>query len=291
MPLTDYLRRFRKLRVATSRQHGEAPYKPALLLAVLEGIADGSIPDNRIEITPELIAAFKAICAGLSASPLFTAANFALPFYHLRSEGFWHLHPADELDLTVRSGLFKRVVLEAYDRTCAVSGLKLLSTHSSPVPLLDAYHTVPWALCHDDTISNRRSAKLTVWSCAPTCTMPSTATCSGLTTPTACAWPLASASSAAPTTASAASRGRNGGYPSGRSGGRGRRSWRGRRAKQVRSQSADKRCLAPLFTPCEIIDASWLPARCWLPCSPCPAASPGPKKTALPPKRLGQASG
>lgn len=244
--LPSYVHRFQKLRVATSRQHGEAPYKPALLLAVLEGIADGSIADNRIEITPELIAAFKTICTDLSTSPLFTAANFALPFYHLRSDGFWHLHtwpgleilltasnsvrsfrhlrdvvayaaldndlwllaqapaahvalrqalltryfpqtqgryrpragqealgtirrqmleepaalyrthlrPADELDLTVRSGLFKRVVLEAYDHTCAVSGLKLLSTRSSPVPLLDACHIVPWAVSHDDTLSN-----------------------------------------------------------------------------------------------------------------------------------------
>ncbi|HEX8505394.1 MAG TPA: hypothetical protein VF630_08505 [Hymenobacter sp.] len=233
--LSTYLRRFQKLRVATSRQHGEAPYKPALLLAVLEGIADGSIQGNRLEITPELIAAFKAICTDLGTSPLFTAANFALPFYHLRSDGFWHLHtwpgleillttsnsvrsfrhlrdvvayaaldadlwlllqvpahraalrqalltryfpqtqgryrpragqdalgtirrqmleepaalyrthlrPADELDQTVRSSLFKRVVLEAYDHTCAVSGLKLLSTRSSPVPLLDACHIVP----------------------------------------------------------------------------------------------------------------------------------------------------
>jgi putative restriction endonuclease len=244
--LATYLRRFQKLRVATSRQHGEAPYKPALLLAVLEGIADGSILDNRIEITPELIAAFKAICTDLGTSPLFTAANFALPFYHLRSDGFWHLHtwpgleillttansvrsfrhlrdvvayaalddslwlllqvpaqrlalrqallgryfpqtqgryraragehllatvrrqmleepaalyrthlrPADELDRTVRSGLFKRVVLEAYGNTCAVSGLQLLSTRASPVPLLDACHIVPWAVSHDDTLPN-----------------------------------------------------------------------------------------------------------------------------------------
>ncbi len=33
--LPTYLRRFQHLRVARSRQHGEAPYKPALLLAVL----------------------------------------------------------------------------------------------------------------------------------------------------------------------------------------------------------------------------------------------------------------
>ena len=244
--LSTYLHRFQHLRVARSRQHGEAPYKPALLLAVLEGIGEGSIQGNRIEITPELIAAFKAICTDLGTSALFTAANFALPFYHLRSDGFWHLHtwpgleilltrsgsirsfghlrdvvayaaldadlwlllqtptnraalrqalldryfpqtqgryraragqkaldgirhqmleepaalyrthvaPADELDLTVRSGVFKRVVREAYDYTCAVSGLKLLSTRSSPVPLLDACHIVPWAVSHDDTLPN-----------------------------------------------------------------------------------------------------------------------------------------
>ena len=100
--LPTYLRRFQKLRVASSRQHGEAPYKPALLLAVLEGIADGTIQGNRIEITPELIAAFKAICADLGTSTMFTAANFALPFYHLRSDGFWHLHtwPGLEILLT-----------------------------------------------------------------------------------------------------------------------------------------------------------------------------------------------
>ncbi|MDO7854670.1 hypothetical protein [Hymenobacter convexus] len=72
---------------------------------MLEGIADGTIQGNRIEITPELIAAFKAICTDLGTSALFTAANFALPFYHLRSDGFWHLHtwPGLEILLT-RSG-------------------------------------------------------------------------------------------------------------------------------------------------------------------------------------------
>ena len=244
--LATYLRRFQKLRVATSRLHGEAPYKPALLLAVLEGIAEGSIQHNRIEITPELIAAFKALCTDLSASAGFTANNFALPFYHLQSDGFWHLHTwpgleimltksssvrsfrhlrevlayaaldpdlwrllqapadraalrqalldryfpqtqgryraragqlaladvrrqmleepaatyrthvqrADELDLAVRGSLFKRLVLAAYDNTCAISGLQLLSTRPSPVPLLDACHIVPWAASYDDTLPN-----------------------------------------------------------------------------------------------------------------------------------------
>jgi putative restriction endonuclease len=65
-----------------------------------------------------------------------------------------HVQPADELDLNVRSAVFKRVVLQAYDHTCAVSGLKLLTTRNSPAPLLDACHIVPWALSYDDTLPN-----------------------------------------------------------------------------------------------------------------------------------------
>ncbi|SNR74900.1 HNH endonuclease [Hymenobacter mucosus] len=244
--LDQYRRRFQKLRVARSRQHGEAPYKPALLLAVLDGVEDGSILDNRIYITPELLAAFRSLCRDLSTSALFRANDFSLPFYHLTGDGFWHLHtqpgmellltasrsvksfrslretidhaaldpalwalvqdpvartelrqalllryfpqtrfryqpaagpqalavirrqileePAaiyrthvaatDELDTAVRSGLFKRLVLEAYDYTCAISGLKLLSTRGAVAPLLDACHIVPWALSHDDTLPN-----------------------------------------------------------------------------------------------------------------------------------------
>jgi putative restriction endonuclease len=245
MPLS-YFHRFQHLRVARSARHGEAPYKPALLLAVLDGIAEGSIRHNRIAITPELIAAFTAICTDLATGAHFTANNFALPYYHLGGDGFWQLHtwpglellltksssvrsfrhlrdvvayasfdeelwlqvqqpearaalqqallsryfpltqtryrpragaaaldaiqrqmleepaaiyrthvqPADELDLNVRSAVFKRVVLQAYDHTCAVSGLKLLTTRNSPAPLLDACHIVPWALSYDDTLPN-----------------------------------------------------------------------------------------------------------------------------------------
>jgi len=245
--LDPYIVHFQKLRVASSRQHGEAPYKPALLLAVLEGVEAGTIRDNRILITPELIAGFKAICQDLSTSRLFTANSFALPFYHLTSDGFWHLRTwpglevlltssrsvksfrnlrevvqyaylndalwqlltvpasravlrqtllaryfpqtkgryrltagvealntierqmleesaaiyrthlpatADELEKEVRSGVFKRLVLAAYDSTCAVSGLKLINTASAHAPLLDACHIVPWAVSHDDTLPN-----------------------------------------------------------------------------------------------------------------------------------------
>ncbi|MDF7812774.1 HNH endonuclease [Hymenobacter sp. YC55] len=90
--LTQYLVRFRKLK--TSRLGGEeAPYKPALLLAVLEGVENGTISDNRIVITAELLAAFQSNCRDLSVSGRFRANNFALPFYHLKGDRFWHLQP------------------------------------------------------------------------------------------------------------------------------------------------------------------------------------------------------
>ncbi|PJJ48536.1 HNH endonuclease [Hymenobacter chitinivorans] len=244
--LPHYLTRFRKLK--TSKLAGEeAPYKPALLLAVLEGLEDGSVQANQIVITPELLAAFQSNCRDLSTSGRFRANNFALPFYHLTGDGFWHLRThfgqplvltssgsprslghlrqvvayasfdeplwlllqdratrhvfrdalldryfpqtrlryrptagpealrvlgqqmlqepaavyqthinlADEVETAVRSAVFKREVLKAYNFTCAISGLQLISTSTTaPAPLLDACHIVPWAISHDDTIGN-----------------------------------------------------------------------------------------------------------------------------------------
>jgi putative restriction endonuclease len=246
--LPSYLARLTKLRVDFQKVGGvrlESPYKPALLLAVLEGIEEQTIRDNRIAITPELITAFKAYCQLLSPGPKYAACPFQLPFFHLQSSGFWYLHAwpgrelvltasksvrsfghlrdviayasvdvalwdllvqpvareeirqallaryfpltrhyfrpragqeklddlgrqmleepvavyrrkvdvADEAEVLVRSAVFGREVLRAYQSTCAVSGLQLLST-TGAAPLLDACHIVPWSVSHDDTIGN-----------------------------------------------------------------------------------------------------------------------------------------
>ncbi len=246
--LAFYLNRLSSLAVAARTVGGvrvEAPYKPALLLAVLEGVEEGLIQHNRIAITPELIAAFKAHCQLLSPGPEYAACPFQLPFFHLQSSRFWHLHArpgrelvltasrsvrsfghlrdviayasldealwqlvqqplareeirqalllryfpltrrffrpqagqekldelgrqmleepaavynraapvADETEVLVRSAVFSREVLRAYQSTCAVSGLQLLST-SGAAPLLGACHIVPWSVSHDDTIGN-----------------------------------------------------------------------------------------------------------------------------------------
>ena len=60
---------------------------------------------------------------------------------------------ADEPEVLVRGAVFSREVLRAYQSTCAVSDLQLLST-TGAAPLLDACHIVPWAVSHDDTIGN-----------------------------------------------------------------------------------------------------------------------------------------
>jgi putative restriction endonuclease len=60
---------------------------------------------------------------------------------------------ADEAEIIVRSAVFGREVIRAYQSTCAVSGLQLVST-TGAAPLLDACHIVPWSVNRDDTIGN-----------------------------------------------------------------------------------------------------------------------------------------
>jgi len=88
--LNKYLSVFQKLRI--DRAHGVAPHKPILLLSVLQAILNNQIPDQRIYITPELVALFKTNWSLLVTSQKFDC-RFALPFYHLMSDLFWKLIP------------------------------------------------------------------------------------------------------------------------------------------------------------------------------------------------------
>jgi putative restriction endonuclease len=87
--LLYYCKKFSKLHTA-KREGNSAPHKPILLLAIIDGINNSEIKENRIFITPELVARFKDLWSQLVANSEFTA-NFSLPFYHLKGEGFWHL--------------------------------------------------------------------------------------------------------------------------------------------------------------------------------------------------------
>lgn len=96
--LSKSLRWITKLR--RDSKFGGAPHKPILLLAVLHQIKSGSQTNNQVRITAGLLSTFKAIWQDLVDTP--HDPNFALPFFHMRSEPFWNLitHTGHELPLT-----------------------------------------------------------------------------------------------------------------------------------------------------------------------------------------------
>ena len=69
---------------------GPAPHKLILLLAVIREMEAGRIVQNQIAITDALIEAFMTVWNENVHSG--HTATFALPFFHLQSEGFWQLH-------------------------------------------------------------------------------------------------------------------------------------------------------------------------------------------------------
>lgn len=237
--LLKYLKKLTHLNRA-SKDGEKAPHKPILLLSIIESIEAGDIRENRIEITAELIARFRDNWNRLVKSNIFQP-NFSLPFYHMKSEGFWYLHTyvgkeiivtssssiksfaqlkesveyayfddalfeillqpkareeiyqilitkyfnghdtiqkqgglfeilanqilndtsneyqrqidkADEEEVFVRCGVFKKVVPKIYDFSCCISGMRVISGFD--IQMVDACHIVPFSVSHDDTITN-----------------------------------------------------------------------------------------------------------------------------------------
>ena len=86
--LAVYTRKFTKLKQGGT-PYGKAPHKPVFLLTLLELIDKQLISDNRVTVTPELVATFKE-----NFSLLVKTAHkddFTQPFYYLQSDGFWFL--------------------------------------------------------------------------------------------------------------------------------------------------------------------------------------------------------
>jgi putative restriction endonuclease len=61
------------------------------MLSVLDLFEQGVVESNLIELTPDLGELFSGYWA--KVLPLDRHGNIVLPFFHLRSEGFWHLLP------------------------------------------------------------------------------------------------------------------------------------------------------------------------------------------------------
>ncbi len=94
--LTYYCNKVQKLRI--DRSHGTpALHKPILLLAVLDLIEQGEIVENKITPSPQLVDAFLNYSSRIG---LMTLRPF-LPFYHLASSGFWHLHARPEQEVVL----------------------------------------------------------------------------------------------------------------------------------------------------------------------------------------------
>jgi putative restriction endonuclease len=93
----DYTERFAKLRTDTSparwpaATRHRAPYKPLLLLSVMDLVAQGVIQTNLIEFSADLMDIFDLYWDKVIGQE--KASNPVLPFFHLHSEGFWHLVP------------------------------------------------------------------------------------------------------------------------------------------------------------------------------------------------------
>lgn len=85
--LNLYLHKLRRLRVDRARGT-PAPHKPVLLLAVIDLIEQEEIKRNHIEPSPQLVETYinywTQITNGLPRP--------YLPFFHLKTSGFWHLH-------------------------------------------------------------------------------------------------------------------------------------------------------------------------------------------------------
>ena len=82
-----YVNKIKSLR--TYRSEGQAaPYKPILLLTVIDLIENGEITKNQIIPSPQLVEGF------LRYWNLFGTENPRIyrPFFHLKSGGFWHLY-------------------------------------------------------------------------------------------------------------------------------------------------------------------------------------------------------
>ena len=90
--LQKYLNTFQKLKQGITK-YGKAPHKVILLISVLQIIKNKQISQNLIFVSPELVMLYRTNWNLLVKTP--HVCNFALPFWHLKGDGFWKLSPKD----------------------------------------------------------------------------------------------------------------------------------------------------------------------------------------------------
>jgi putative restriction endonuclease len=120
--LQHYVHAFSSLRTDTSKSRWSeltrhhAPHKPLLLLAVIDMYAEGRVTWNTVHPEPELAELFALYW--LRIMPPHQRGIMALPFFHLQSDGFWHLKPqpgqAEILAATRQIRSFSELVEKVY---------------------------------------------------------------------------------------------------------------------------------------------------------------------------------
>ncbi len=87
-----YTKRIMSIRQA--KIHGEVIVaKPVLLLALIDGIEAGEFTDNRFTLNEWLEKRYFALMKQYTQHSQFSnPADISNPFWHLQSDGFWHLH-------------------------------------------------------------------------------------------------------------------------------------------------------------------------------------------------------
>jgi putative restriction endonuclease len=92
-----WLGKITRLRVAHAKTadsaKGPAPHKPLLLLSIIDLAESGKLPGRVLTRTPELTLRFREF-GTLVADRWPTRLDIRLPFYHLKTQGFWHAYTA-----------------------------------------------------------------------------------------------------------------------------------------------------------------------------------------------------
>ena len=113
--LEKYVQKMKRLRI--DRAHKDAPHKPLLLLAVIEMIEQEQIQENKIYFSPALAETVMKYWVEVTDRKF----NIAMPFFHLKSDGFWHLHPNPG----------QKKVLEGARQIRSISGVQKVIAYAS----------------------------------------------------------------------------------------------------------------------------------------------------------------
>lgn len=111
MALALYLHKFRDLNTLRLQGHNK-PHKVCMLLAVMDLIAMGVITQNKIEFNQALKQSFTLHFDRLRAGNDKNSPEN--PYYYLTSDGFWHLQPQPNVELSEITGFSKNKIAFAY---------------------------------------------------------------------------------------------------------------------------------------------------------------------------------